>query len=180
MTDVMWTDARIERLKELQADGKLSASGMATSLGGVTRNAIISKLARLGLRCTSQQKGGGRGRQVVPRAAPSNVTRGSDAGRPKAAKRGSHNGFMTRVAQGLPIKQTAPTAIYRENLPDVAPEPIQATRVTLMQLTDKHCRWPCWGDGDPVKFYCGGVPAHEQPYCRFHCARAFTSPRGRA
>lgn len=44
-----WTDARIETLTNLWGDG-LSASLIAASLGGTTRNAVIGKVRRLGLR----------------------------------------------------------------------------------------------------------------------------------
>ncbi|MBX3490877.1 GcrA family cell cycle regulator [Parvibaculum sp.] len=43
-----WTDDRVERLKKLWLEG-LSASQVAKQLGSVTRNAVISKLHRLGL-----------------------------------------------------------------------------------------------------------------------------------
>ena len=43
-----WTDERVEKLKELWAEG-MSASQIAKSLGGVTRNAVIGKVHRLGL-----------------------------------------------------------------------------------------------------------------------------------
>jgi GcrA cell cycle regulator len=45
-----WTEERVERLKKLWSDG-LSASQIAAELGGgVTRNAVIGKVHRLGLR----------------------------------------------------------------------------------------------------------------------------------
>src|ERR1044071_2868011 len=43
-----WTDERVELLKKLWADG-LSASQIAARMGGVTRNAVIGKVHRLGL-----------------------------------------------------------------------------------------------------------------------------------
>ena len=43
-----WTDERIERLKEMWADGS-TASQIAEELGGVSRNAVIGKAHRLGL-----------------------------------------------------------------------------------------------------------------------------------
>src|SRR5690242_21422252 len=43
-----WTDERVETLKKLWLDG-LSASQIAKQLGGVTRNAVIGKVHRLGL-----------------------------------------------------------------------------------------------------------------------------------
>ena len=43
-----WTDERVAALKKLWLDG-LSASQIAKQLGGVTRNAVIGKVHRLGL-----------------------------------------------------------------------------------------------------------------------------------
>lgn len=43
-----WTEDRVEILKKLWADG-LSASQIARQMGGVTRNAVIGKVHRLGL-----------------------------------------------------------------------------------------------------------------------------------
>ena len=44
----MWTEERIETLKSLWAVGH-SASEIAGRLGGITRNAVIGKVHRLGL-----------------------------------------------------------------------------------------------------------------------------------
>src|SRR5246127_3490779 len=43
-----WTDERVENLKKLWGEG-LSASQIAAELGGITRNAVIGKVHRLGL-----------------------------------------------------------------------------------------------------------------------------------
>jgi GcrA cell cycle regulator len=43
-----WTDERVSALKKLWAEGH-SASQIAKQLGGVTRNAVIGKVHRLGL-----------------------------------------------------------------------------------------------------------------------------------
>src|SRR3954453_15613541 len=57
-----WTDERVERLKKLWSDG-LSASQIAAELGGgVTRNAVIGKVHRLGL--------SGRGKGQAPAPPP--------------------------------------------------------------------------------------------------------------
>jgi GcrA cell cycle regulator len=48
MTQANWTDDRVEQLKSLWTEG-LSASQIARALGGVTRNAVIGKVHRLGL-----------------------------------------------------------------------------------------------------------------------------------
>ncbi len=43
-----WTDERVELLKKMWTEGQ-SASQIAKELGGVTRNAVIGKVHRLGL-----------------------------------------------------------------------------------------------------------------------------------
>ncbi|RMH48508.1 MAG: GcrA cell cycle regulator, partial [Alphaproteobacteria bacterium] len=43
-----WTEERVELLKTMWTEGK-SASQIAKALGGVTRNAVIGKVHRLGL-----------------------------------------------------------------------------------------------------------------------------------
>ena len=50
-----WTDERVELLKKMWGEGQ-SASQIAKELGGVTRNAVIGKVHRLGL---SNRNGGG-------------------------------------------------------------------------------------------------------------------------
>ena len=59
-----WTDERVETLKKLWAEG-LSASQIAAALGGVTRNAVIGKVHRLGLsgRVKSPSSGAPRARK---------------------------------------------------------------------------------------------------------------------
>ena len=62
-----WTDERVEQLKKLWAEG-LSASQIAGRLGGVTRNAVIGKVHRLGLsgRATTSRM---KSHRTRPRAA---------------------------------------------------------------------------------------------------------------
>ena len=48
MSNVPWSDDRVTALSKLWQDG-LSASQIAKQLGGVTRNAVIGKVHRLGL-----------------------------------------------------------------------------------------------------------------------------------
>src|SRR3954453_16165461 len=62
-----WTDERVELLKKLWRDG-LSASQIAKQLGGVTRNAVIGKIHRLGL---------------SGRSAPSRPSRAPKVSRPR-------------------------------------------------------------------------------------------------
>src|ERR1041385_2234972 len=62
-----WTDDRVELLKKLWADG-LSASQIAGELGGITRNAVIGKVHRLGLSGRAKAPSSSVPRQRKPRA----------------------------------------------------------------------------------------------------------------
>ena len=64
-----WTDERVEKLKQLWADG-LSASQIARTLGDVTRNAVIGKVHRLGLSGRATTSRIERPRQTVVRRPP--------------------------------------------------------------------------------------------------------------
>src|SRR5258705_8478783 len=74
-----WTDGRVELLKKLWAEG-LSASQIAGELGGITRNAVIGKVHRLGLsgRAKSPSSSGPRVRK--PRSHMMRVSRPSIPG----------------------------------------------------------------------------------------------------
>ncbi|WP_334175797.1 GcrA family cell cycle regulator [Pseudoxanthobacter sp.] len=66
-----WNDERVELLKKLWIDG-MSASQIASSLGDVTRNAVIGKIHRLGLsnRARPGQVGAGAPAVAAAEAAP--------------------------------------------------------------------------------------------------------------
>src|SRR5436305_12771417 len=70
----MWTDERVELLKKLWADG-LSASRIAAELGGITRNAVIGKVHRLGLSGRAKTPSSSVSRPRKPRSS-SNLFRG--------------------------------------------------------------------------------------------------------
>lgn len=58
-----WTEHRIDELKRLWRQGR-GADAIARELGGgLTRNAVLGKIARLGL---SHPRPGGRGRRTTP------------------------------------------------------------------------------------------------------------------
>ena len=124
-----WNDERVELLKKLWADG-LSASQIASRLGGVTRNAVIGKVHRLGLsgRATSSRSSSPRPRRVqAPRQhrAPSLLfgTRGNVALKPA---------YEEEIEpQPAPIEE-----LY------IPPE----ERATILTLKESMCRWPI---GDP-------------------------------
>ena len=80
-----WTDERVETLKKLWTDG-LSASQIAAELGGITRNAVIGKVHRLGLsgRAKSPSSAAPRPRKPRPHSHMLRVSRPVDPGQHRA------------------------------------------------------------------------------------------------
>jgi len=145
-----WTDERVELLTKLWADG-LSASQIAAELGGVTRNAVIGKVHRLGRS----------GRAKSPSSA---------SPRPRKARSSGH---MMRVSRPAMRGNTALAYDYDlEPEPELIEIPVEQ-RKTLVQLTEKTCHWPV-GDPDSTDFFfCGGETATDLPYCSFHSRVAY-------
>lgn len=144
-----WTDERVELLKKLWADG-LSASQIAAELGGITRNAVIGKVHRLGLS----------GRAKSP---------SSSGPRPRKAR----SSGMLRVSR--PSTRGNAALAYDYDL-DPEPELIEIPveqRKTLLQLNEKTCRWPIGDPGGPDFFFCGGDTVNELPYCSYHARVAY-------
>jgi GcrA cell cycle regulator len=144
-----WTDERVETLKKLWQDG-LSASQIAKQLGGVTRNAVIGKVHRLGL---------------SGRAAPSKPAR--PAFKPPRPARAA-------VAAPPPPRRVAEPAA--SNVPAVpAPRPIDEKpgTATVLTLGAHMCKWPI---GDPsldTFTFCGRRTGGEGPYCNDHARVAY-------
>lgn len=158
-----WTDERVELLKKLWGEG-LSASQIAGRIGGVTRNAVIGKVHRLGLsgRATTSRLKSHR-----PRARMA----------ANAAKRPQKSRFAT-------VGNPALRALYQ---PDAEPfvqavEEIEiplAERKTIQTLVDCSCRWSI-GDPQLADFhFCGKTKVAGLPYCEFHARRAFQPPQAR-
>jgi GcrA cell cycle regulator len=149
-----WTDERVELLKKLWADG-LSASQIAAELGGITRNAVIGKVHRLGLS----------GRAKSP---------SSSAPRPRKPRTHSH---MLRVSRPAVRGNTA-LATHIEY--DIEPEPelIEniiplGQRCSILELTESKCHWPIGDPGTPEFFFCGGSSLEGMPYCSYHSRVAY-------
>jgi GcrA cell cycle regulator len=157
-----WTDERVELLKKLWNDG-LSASQIAGELGGVTRNAVIGKVHRLGLsgRAKTQTAAAPRVRKAP--AAPavrSAVTRSISAPQMR--------GNLALAAQPM-MEAMVETAM--ELRPDVVVP--MSRRVQIMELREAMCKWPL---GDPMNadfVYCGADCTFGTPYCTHHSAIAY-------
>ena len=144
-----WTDERVELLKKLWADG-LSASQIAAELGGITRNAVIGKVHRLGLSGRAKSPSSATPRPRKPRASG-----------------------MLRVSRPAVRGNTALAYDYDvEPEPELVEIPIEQ-RKTLLQLNEHTCRWPIGDPGSTEFFFCGGDTANELPYCAYHSRVAY-------
>lgn len=187
-----WTDDRVETLKKMWGEGQ-SASQIAKELGGVTRNAVIGKVHRLGL---SNRAGSSS-------AAPAKAAAKEKAAKPAAPKPAPKPRAKTTAApasvpakveeqeldeNGIPIS-AARRAIIPAGQPlppqpsanEISPEALakvseiekSAKRISLMELTEKTCKWPV---GDPATddfWFCGLPVQAGKPYCEAHVGVAF-------
>ncbi len=148
-----WTDGpdgNVEQLKKLWNDG-LSASQIAGELGGITRNAVIGKVHRLGL------SGRAKHPSAAPRPPKPRSTQMLRISRP--AFRGN-----TALAQAF---EAEPDPIPYDN---VIP---MGQRRTILELSDSTCRWPIGDPADAEFFFCGGQSMSALPYCAYHSRIAY-------
>src|SRR6202035_3709061 len=149
-----WIEERVESLKKLWGEG-LSASQIAAELGGITRNAVIGKVHRLGLS----------GRAKSPTAATQ---------RPRKAR--AHTQLI-RVARPAIRGNTALAHAYdfeQEPEPELIDNVIPlGQRRTILELTEETCRWPIGDPGSTDFFFCGGQARPGIPYCSFHSRVAY-------
>lgn len=150
-----WNEAKIDRLKILWAEG-LSASQCAAELGGLTRNAVISKVHRLKLppRMTTMKiktKTKGRRKPAKARAASG----GSRAVLP--------SDVLFRVeAQLIPVEEIVVPLDKRKG---------------LLDLEAGDCRWPIGDPKDEAFHFCHLKAIPGLPYCQAHTARALAPPK---
>lgn len=148
-----WTDERVESLKRMWGEG-LSASQIAAELGGITRNAVIGKVHRLGLS----------GRAKSP-----------SAGVPRPRKARAHS--LLRVSRPTIRGNTALAQAYDiefEPEPELVDNVIPlGQRRTILELTEETCRWPIGDPGSPEFFFCGGQTVVGLPYCSYHSRVAY-------
>ncbi len=209
-----WTDERVETLKRMWAEGQ-SASQIAKELGGVTRNAVIGKVHRLGL----SNRVGGRDdeempapaeppvaapapaapaqapAQAAPRAEPVASAPRPEAPAPQAAPPGPAQA-QPRPADrpaAAPATNVTPMPVRKAIVPagqplppqpslnEISPEALasvrevekRARKLTLMELTERTCKWPI---GDPATddfWFCGLPSLPGKPYCEAHVGVAF-------
>ena len=160
-----WPPERVAQLRALYRIG-LSASAIAEKLGGgLSRNAVIGKMHRLGLTLG---------------ARPCRVrSRGGTPGRPPKAPR---TPFKPPVAPVRPVQPWKPPvgcqvpepAVSPPTVPLSPPEPGYGP-VTILGLRDgtiRQCRWPL-GLPSAEMLYCGAATVNGSSWCPHHHARVW-------
>jgi GcrA cell cycle regulator len=184
-----WTDERVESLKAMWAEGK-SASQIAKALGGVTRNAVIGKVHRLGLsNRAASPKPAVKESPAAASAAPEPQAKAEAPAAPKPQADPAPKPQAKEAPKRPTIQPNTPqppqavsevSEEARRNLEEVEKK---AKKLDLLQLTERTCKWPI---GDPATddfYFCGLPAAPGKPYCEAHVAVAFqpmSSRRDRA
>lgn len=162
-----WTDERVDQLRQLWLDGKSASQIAAVLSNGVTRNAVIGKVHRLGLS----------GRVKAP---------SQNAPRQRAPKPQQHS------HRSMPQRSQGPRTQGNNALawaPRIEARPIErpqeevvipmSERVTIMELKEAMCRWPLGDPQTPEFRYCGGKSPVGVPYCTYHSRVAYQPAQDR-
>jgi GcrA cell cycle regulator len=178
-----WTDDRVEILKKMWGEGQ-SASQIAKELGGVTRNAVIGKVHRLGL-SNRTTTGAAAPAAAAPKADAKPKPAAKAAAKPKAepkeeaveaapAPRPNLPARAKIIPAGQPLPpQPSANEISPEALAKVSEIEKKSKKIGLMDLTERTCKWPV---GDPATddFWFCGLPVQQgKPYCEAHVGVAF-------
>jgi GcrA cell cycle regulator len=151
MTYQKWTSERMEQLRTF-VDAGLTCSQIAVEIG-VTRNAVIGKIHRLGLSPGS------------PAAAP--AFRKPQRIRPRVTQR-----QMVRAILAVPLQK--PEAMVLEVEPANS-----AHRCSLLELAHGKCRWPLNDPTGEDFVFCGNDAVAGTSYCAGHVRMAYRSPTRR-
>ena len=165
-----WNDERVELLKKLWSEG-LSASQIAASLGGVSRNAVIGKVHRLKL--------SSRGRTTAAPARQKKATKATTT----ATSVSKSTGRVATQSRSMPASIGATALAVQFDAEPVAHQYIRpvhdnvvvpiSRRLRLVELTERTCKWP---NGDPLHedfSFCGTESGDTGPYCKYHAKLAF-------
>ncbi len=161
-----WTDERIEILRTLWDRG-MSASQISEQLGGnITRNAVIGKAHRLGLKSRPSPVKSESARKIPPAIPKVAVA-------PPVAAPIVPDRAVAAPAAIITRPQVAP-------MPSPAPVPRRPRAegdkvITLLDLNDKICKWPIGHPDEDDFHFCGSPVNPGTPYCGEHCAVAYQS-----
>ena len=159
-----WTEERVDVLKKLWAEGH-SASQIAKELGGVTRNAVIGKVHRLGL--------SGRATPSRPVKRPPRLARPKPRLQPDGTVIAPKP--MTLANADEPLRSAEKVAMAAALPPQKLSD---GEAATILTLRDSMCKWPIGDPADPKFAFCGRK-AQSGPYCSEHGKVAFQPAKKR-
>ena len=139
-----WNEERVELLKKLWGEG-LSASQIASKMGGVTRNAVIGKVHRLGL--------SGRATPAKPQRGRAFLDAREDE--PETAKEPSIKRIVSEP------EFTAPVVLA------------SGDKATVATLNANMCKWPIGDPARDDFHFCGQSTSTGKSYCAYHAHLAF-------
>lgn len=175
-----WTPALVERMCELAGSGA-SATEIASELGsGLTRNAVLGKLSRMGVPMASG-RGPSTERQAAQTVRQHARRRAAQSGATPARTRPQRPAVLTRARHIDHDMAAEIVSAYAESparrdafRPDRAPA--AARIVPLTALRHGECKWPLFEDGPHL--FCGapvtsfGLDGRLVSYCEAHAAMA--------
>jgi len=192
-----WTDERIEQLRQMWTNGH-TASQIAETLGGVSRNAVIGKAHRLGLQSRPSPVKPGESeteptaKPAVERPAPTPKAAApapSPAAEPRPAPAAAPVSAESKPDVPAPIvRSIGPGGFQRQNpheqqspIPPAPPRRLVpakpsaeiADKTSLLDLNDRICKWPLGHPGEPDFHFCGSPVNPGFPYCLEHCSVAY-------
>jgi|SRR5262245_55028063 len=185
--DAAWTDERERRLCALWAEN-LSCSEIAKLLGGISRNAVIGKVHRLGLGTRPARRSRATRRQAR-RGAPQQPRRGirREANKAHPWRAGRRNVARPQSAMISPVSEIWPVrrlpwptraSALPQPFTDLAPETSRQA-VPFLARGPRQCAWPLWREATAIaeRLVCGGTTEARSSWCARHAAFAFTRLR---
>ena len=193
-----WTEERVKKLTLLWKSGN-SASKIALELGeGVSRNAVIGKIHRLGL----SERGSGLSPKrtkkfsedqsdniltadkspidlkLDPNLEQSAKRKGKKRGRKPSIKKLINNENTSDSISKINDNFLSESGELESEVDQVAIANMikiekNAKKLSLLELTEKTCKWPI---GDPATsefWFCGHPSEQGKPYCEAHVSIAF-------
>jgi GcrA cell cycle regulator len=187
-----WTDERIDQLKQMWQAGH-TASQIAETLGGVSRNAVIGKAHRLGLQSRpSPVKAGEAESEPAPKPVAAEKPAPAPSAPPAPAEprpiASAEPRPATPPADAPVVRSIGPGGFQRQNpheqqspippapprrLVPAKPSPEIADKTSLLDLNDRICKWPLGHPGEPDFHFCGNPVNPGFPYCLEHCSVAY-------
>jgi GcrA cell cycle regulator len=150
---MLWTEEAIEILKRLALEGR-SASLIALALGAASRNAVIGKANRIGIKLDGDGRGSAR----------------------RSVTAGAYRLPSGTVPRSKPAPDHVTSAQRKARWTFAEAEVGETRRVRFEDIHQFACRWPL-GDPKSVDFvYCGLTPAEGRSYCAGHYRMAYRPP----